>query len=119
MRSIILPVLILPVVLSAEDFTYTIENNEVVITGYSGPGGSVEIPKTIENLPVTQIENSAFASKSNITNISIPIGVTSIGDNSFGSCSALASISIPNTVTNIGKVKKEVKKGSVQFSMFL
>ncbi len=37
------------------DFDYTIENGEVTITGYTGPGGDVVIPAMIQGLPVTTI----------------------------------------------------------------
>ena len=39
-------------------FTYTINNGTVTITGYTGPGGAVTIPSTIAGLPVTATSGS-------------------------------------------------------------
>ncbi|NBS87774.1 MAG: hypothetical protein EBS60_06800, partial [Verrucomicrobia bacterium] len=50
-------------------FTYTIENEKVTITGYTGTGGNVVIPGTIEGKPVTRIANQAFKQKTSITAI--------------------------------------------------
>ena len=48
------------------------------------------------------IAGSAFASKSQITKVTIPDSVTYIGDNAFSGCSGLTEISIPNGVISIG-----------------
>ncbi|NCZ96941.1 hypothetical protein EBZ02_07295, partial [bacterium] len=42
------------------DFTYSMNNGEVTITGYTGTGGNVVIPGTIEGNPVTSIAGGAF-----------------------------------------------------------
>ena len=52
-------VLALPVAVEAQ-FAYTTNNGTITITGYSGAGGSVTIPDTINGLPVTSIGDSAF-----------------------------------------------------------
>jgi hypothetical protein len=106
-------------------FTYTIDNEKVTITGYTGAGGAVVIPATIGEFPVTQIGNAAFKEKTTITSITLPdsvlsigyeafyrceylatvslgSGVTTIGDWAFGHCYRLKSISIPNSVTSLG-----------------
>ena len=36
-------------------YTYTTNNGTITITGYTGPGGAVTIPGTINGLPVTSI----------------------------------------------------------------
>jgi hypothetical protein len=45
-------------------FEYRLERSgaarRVIITGYRGPGGSVSIPSTIEDAPVTSLERNAF-----------------------------------------------------------
>jgi hypothetical protein len=65
------------------DFAYTKTNGQVTITGYAGSSAAVEIPSTIDGLPVTAIADNAFWSLSWITSISIPSGVESIGFGSF------------------------------------
>jgi hypothetical protein len=46
--------LTLPAVVQAQ-FTYTTNNGTITITKYTGPGGVVDIPATINGLPVTCI----------------------------------------------------------------
>jgi hypothetical protein len=70
--------LALPAALQAQ-FTYTINNGTITITGYTGPGGAVTIPSTIDGLPVTTIGDSAFAFCP-LSSVTIPNSVISIGD---------------------------------------
>ena len=46
--------LALPAAVQAQ-FTYTTNNGTITITGYTGSGGAVTIPGTINGLPVTSI----------------------------------------------------------------
>lgn len=64
--------------------------------------GEIIIPKIINNVPVTQINNMAFAACSKITSVTIPDSVVSIGPNAFANCSKLVSVKIPSSVTEIG-----------------
>jgi hypothetical protein len=85
------------------DFTYTVNtNNTVTITKYSGAGGTVIIPSTINSMPVVGIGSSAFSSCTGLASVVIPDSVTSIGDTAFEYCSSLTSVTIPNSVTSIG-----------------
>ena len=59
---VLLPLLLLlalPAAVQAQ-FTYTTNNGAITITGYTGPGGAVTIPSTINGLPVTSIGDQAF-----------------------------------------------------------
>jgi hypothetical protein len=93
--------LTLPAVVQAQ-FSYTTENGTITITGYTGPGGAVAIPATINGLPVTRIGDYAFHSLTSLTTITIPNSVTRIGNQAFQFCISLTSVSIPNSVTSIG-----------------
>lgn len=74
------------------------------IAGYKGPGGNVEIPPTINGVPVTSIGESAFwVGRDKITSVTIPEGVTSIGRIAFNGCGSLGSVAIPASVTDIGE----------------
>jgi len=53
-------------------------NGGLIITGYTGGSGPVNIPATIANLPVTGISMAAFENTT-ITTAAIPASVTSIG----------------------------------------
>lgn len=100
-----LPLMLLILILGGAvqaQFTYTTDNNEITITGYTGDGGVVAIPGTIDGLPVVTIGGAAFWSNSSLTSVTIPVGVTSIGNGAFFGCINLTSVTIPEGVTNIG-----------------
>src|SRR5262249_22916141 len=79
----------------AEDFSYTINNGTATITQYQGPGGSVIIPSSINQLPVAGINGPVFYNYGfNVTNISLPSTLTIIGDGVFYGCPNLAAITV-------------------------
>ena len=81
---------------------FTDDGTSVTITGYNGPGGAVNIPAVLNNLPVTTIGVNAFINKVSITNINIPNSVTTIGNSAFLGCNGLTSLFIPGSVITIG-----------------
>ena len=91
--------------LSAEqfgDFTYIDNGTSITITDYpSNAVGAVEIPASINGLPVTSIGDEAFVNCSGLTSVTIPEGVTSIRDEAFYR-SGLTSVVIPSSVASIG-----------------
>ena len=93
--------LALPAVVQAQ-FTFTTNNGSITITGYTGPGGVVVIPASINSLPVTSTGAGAFEDCLSLTSVTIPDSVTSIGVQTFAECEGLTNIVIPNSVTNIG-----------------
>jgi hypothetical protein len=86
----------------ASDFTFVTNTGSITITGYTGPGGVVEIPSTINSLAVTGIGAQAFSSASTPTSVTIPDSVTNLGEYAFSSCSGLVTVTISEGVTNIG-----------------
>jgi hypothetical protein len=46
--------------LQSGDFTYVVSDGNVTITNYTGLGGVVVIPATIDGMPVVSIGDSAF-----------------------------------------------------------
>jgi hypothetical protein len=100
--------------------SYTISNNAVTITGYSGTPTAVTIPGTITNIldqafedctnltavtipsSVTAIGHEVFFACQSLTNIVLPASMTSIGEAAFFDCASLTSLAIPNSVTNLG-----------------
>jgi hypothetical protein len=85
-------------------FTYTTNSGSITITKYTGAGGAVTIPDTINGYPVTSIGEQAFYYCTSLTSVTISNSVTTIGDEAFYLCSSLTSVTIPNSVTNIGSL---------------
>lgn len=83
------------------DYSYTVENGCVTITGYAGSKRQIVIPSDIGGMPVTKIGESAFRDCA-ITSVIIPDGVKYIDWFAFSGCSILAKISIPSSVSQIG-----------------
>lgn len=87
----------------ASDFTYTTANNQVAITAYVGSASAVEIPATINSLPVTSIGDSAFLYRTSLASVVIPSSVASIGEAAFYYCTSLTGVTMSPGVTSIGK----------------
>ena len=104
-RWCLLPLLLLlarPAAVEAQ-FLYTTNNGTITITRYTGPGGAVTIPSTLNGLPVTSIGDSAFAGCSGLTSVTMGPSVTSIEFLAFQLCTSLTSITIGTSVTSIGQ----------------
>jgi len=78
----------------------TDDGDGMEITWHEGTIRELQIPSTIQDLPVTAIGEEAF-STSHITHIIIPDGVKRIGNFAFDN-SRLAGVTIPYSVTHIG-----------------
>ncbi|GEM_PF-1055206 len=84
-------------------FGYSTSNGHVTITNYTGPGGVVVIPSTINGLPVTSIGQDAFAASppNYVTSVSIPNSVTNIGAAAFYG-QQLTNCIMGNSIISIG-----------------
>ncbi|PXV89571.1 Ig-like protein group 2 [Lachnotalea glycerini] len=105
-----------------EDYTYTVSDGEVTITGYSGGETDITIPDTVDGYQVTNIgvdafyknktivsvvipktvkiiEQFAFYNAINLREVTIENGCEKILANAFGLCSNLTKIVIPKSVT--------------------
>ena len=106
-------------------WTYVIANGEASVGGGSPSSravptsttGSIAIPSTLGNCPVTSIGNYAFYNCSRLTSITIPNSVKNIGRYALYYCSRLTSITIPNSVTSIGDNAFRNCSVLVQFSV--
>jgi hypothetical protein len=88
---------------AAGDFEFFREGNGLTITKYKGKAAVVNIPPSIDNIPVTAIGDDANYDCSSLTAITIPNSVTASGEWAFSGCSSLAGITIPNSVTAMGE----------------
>lgn len=84
-----------------EGLEYTISDDQVTITKYTGSDTVLNIPKRIEGKVVTAIGERAFSNRDDLTSITIPDGVTTIGLMAFSNCVNLTSITIPGSITSM------------------
>ena len=106
--------LAVPAMVSAQQEFYaapyyyqTNADGSATLTRYTGPGGSVVIPASISNLPVTGLYNTfgaePFRPNVTLTDVTIPSSVVSIGYCSFTDCTSLTNVAISASVTSIGE----------------
>ena len=84
------------------DFQYTNDGISVTITGYTGSGGEISIPSSINSLPVTTLDEEAFREHASLTGVTIPDSVTLMRGWVFFKCTGLTDITIPDSVTSMG-----------------
>jgi len=93
--------LLIPGAASAQ-FTYAYSTDAMgfAITSYTGPGGDVVIPSTINGNPILAIGPYAFytAGGAAVTSVTIPDGLKFIFNHAFYVCTNLASVTIPGSV---------------------
>jgi hypothetical protein len=89
---------------SSGDYEYLLIDNSAAaeITGYTGAGGVISIPITVDGYPVTSIGSGAFESVSTLTGVVVPTGAVSISSGAFDNCTSLASVTLPEGLTTIG-----------------
>ena len=81
-------------------FTYTVENNGVIITGYSGEEKTLEIPATIDGLAVVAIGREAFK-ESSLVEVVLPTTLKKIDWFAFYGSKSLERAVIPTSVSKI------------------
>ncbi|HWQ90829.1 MAG TPA: leucine-rich repeat protein [Clostridia bacterium] len=82
-------------------FLYSTNVDSITINSYTGEGGAVIIPHSIDGLPVKTIGRNAFRESPTLTSIVIPTSVTDIKSCAFYGCTGLESVTIPDSVTNL------------------
>lgn len=102
---ILLTISLFPAAALAEtegDYIYSDNGNGTcTITGYTGTGGDLTIPGTLNGFTVTAIGDLAF-DKTGVTSVTIPDSVTSIGQHAFAT-NGLTSVHFGNGLQTIGK----------------
>ena len=79
-------------------FQYEVNGGNVTITGFINENdvATVEIPDTIQGMPVTSIKTQAFYNIDSIYSVHIPSSVKSIQKWAFANCQNLISVSFGN-----------------------
>ena len=84
------------------DFEWVATNGYVIVSDYVGTNAIVNIPQTLNGLPVKTIGRNAFRNNRFLKDVSLPYGITLIENSAFEGCSSLANVTIPDSVTYIG-----------------
>ena len=79
----------------AGDFTYSIYDDYVTISGYKGTSTTMIVPSFIGGVAVKNIAASAFVGKADLRKVVIPNGIETIGYGAFHGCSALEEMTLP------------------------
>ncbi len=72
------------------------------ITGYTGLGGDIVIPDSVDGQTVQGIGDGAFSGNLSLTSVTIPETVNSIGANAFSGCTNLYQAVVPASVMSMG-----------------
>jgi hypothetical protein len=83
------------------EFECTTNGDHLVITKYTGSGGEVVIPSTLNGKGVTSIGDRAFTKCTDVTSVTIPDSVTNIGIKAFARCSKLNNVTLSKSVSHI------------------
>ena len=89
------------------DFEYTVKNNEITITKYTGSEAQVVIPDSIDGYKVAQIGDYAFSQNGKINKVTVPQTVYRIGSSAFSESPNLESVQLSDSVENIGSMAFE------------
>lgn len=85
------------------DFEYTVNPDGIsaTITGYTGNGGEVTIPATVDGYPVIVLGSCVFDYNDNVTHVTISEGVETIQTEAFSQSNTILTVSIPSTMSKI------------------
>ena len=86
---------------TAPDFTYTLSNEEIIVTGVNSGVTELVIPETLAGYPVTQIAEKAFWYNSSLVSVTIPGSVEAIPASAFQSCTALKTVNLSEGIETI------------------
>jgi hypothetical protein len=96
------------------DFTFSIDGDTAILTGYTGSSETVVIPQTVKGITVKRIGNKAFYNNQNIVEVRMPDTILTIMDGeydndlmdyvgAFKECRQLKTVKFSDNITDIGK----------------
>ncbi len=83
------------------EWNYSISEDTISITGYTGKETILEVPGEIDQIPVTSIGDEAFRDHSEISEIWLPDSIKIIGEAAFSGCTSLRQIRLPFSLQRI------------------
>lgn len=96
-------------------FTASVNKEHYVVTGYEGTSAAVVIPRSYNELPVTEIGEKAFYDCDIISSVEIPDSVSNILDKAFSECDALVTITVSDDV----QIGKDVFRGTIHIEIIV
>lgn len=84
-----------------QDFTYTSAAGGITITGYTGTAEELDIPGTIQGVPVRMIAKGAFSGNRNLTEVTMPDTIQRVQGLAFEGCISLRKIHLSNAMTKL------------------
>lgn len=79
------------------------DDGVVVSASDSSIAGHLDIPATIEGLPVVKIDDNAFNNRDGITSLDFPSSLKTIDYRAFYKCDGITGVSFPEGVESLGK----------------
>lgn len=83
------------------EYSYINSKTEISITGCSAEATKVELPLTIDDLPITDIGEGAFYQCNALTEVSMSDKVTTINAGAFFNCASLTTLDLSDQLTTI------------------
>ena len=84
-------------VLNEGGYSFVIRDDYAVITGYSGPGGTLDIPWSLGGVEVREIREESFAGNETLIVVNMPGSITKIGARAFAGCTNLKTLTFKGT----------------------
>ena len=72
-----------------------IDDGTLCVSSYTGDEALVEVPETVDGIPVTVISDAVFQGHPEITEVRLPDTVTDLGEFVFDGCENLRSLKLP------------------------
>ncbi|MHC1773554.1 MAG: leucine-rich repeat domain-containing protein [Flexilinea sp.] len=90
-----------PPILIENGYSFVIENGSAIITGYSGPGGEVNVPWSLGGMEVIEIRARAFAGNETLIIVNLPNSIRKIGQAAFSGCTKMLNIRLSARIVNL------------------
>ena len=84
------------------EYTADMETKMVTILGYTGPDKDIQVPETIDGMPVVSIAPGAFVNN-DLVSVNLPVSIKEIPTEAFTNCTTLQKVSLGTEVTKIGE----------------
>ncbi len=84
------------------NFEYSVSQEGITLTKYTGSESRVEIKPSYLSRPVTAIGSHTFKEHENLKKLIMPENITSVGAWAFQKCTSLTDIKLPRELVSIG-----------------